>query len=467
MNEQLHQPTTATAGLDIRRSVIQRFADALFGYDFFISYAHADGRAYAVALARGLQEKGFDVFLDSEDYLPGDDWERIGAWALKRTHRLALVGTPGALESKPVKRELEIYTEAGKRVIPIDIAGCLRSLAPDHPTASLLQDSVLRLQETEQRRLVGPSDEVLSELDRTFEGERQQAKRARWIRWTAAGMFLLLLALAAMTYRAVSANNELSKTLAESERRRERAEIEEGRAWVERAAYHVGRNDYFAAQLMAARAIGFVGVGREQQGPEFANAHPLLLRPSLSEWHEATRTLSKCAGNSLPIFQIALPGGPQASVEALAFSPDGRLLASGGASEAIKLWEVATGREAKSLTGHRAWVSSISFSPDGKLLASGAGDKTIKLWEVATGRELRTFTGHQDALNSVAFSPDGKLLASGCREAFHGKDTTIKLWEVATGRELRSLNGHQSYVNSVAFSPDGRTLASGSDDHEV
>jgi parallel beta-helix repeat protein len=148
-------------------------------------------------------------------------------------------------------------------------------------------------------------------------------------------------------------------------------------------------------------------------------------------------------------------------VRSVAFSPDGRLLASGSYDNTIKLWEVASGREVRTLTGHTGDVTSVAFSPDGRLLASGSVDDTIKLWDVATGREVRTLSGHTSDVNSVAFSPDGRLLASG------SDDKTIKLWDVATGSLVRTLSGHTSDVNSVAFSPDGRLLASGSDDNTI
>src|SRR5262245_10201635 len=86
--------------------------------------------------------------------------------------------------------------------------------------------------------------------------------------------------------------------------------------------------------------------------------------------------------------------------------------------------------------GHQSSIETVAFSPDGKLIASGSIDRTIKLWDVATGRELRTLSGHSDHVNSVAFSPDGKSVASG------SWDRTIKLWDVATGRQLRTLSGH-------------------------
>ena len=152
-------------------------------------------------------------------------------------------------------------------------------------------------------------------------------------------------------------------------------------------------------------------------------------------------------------------GGHGSWVISVAFSPDGRTLASGSDDNSIKLWDAASGRELRTLTGHRKNVVSVAYSPDGKILASGSWDKSIKLWDPATGRELRSLTGHGESVSSVAFSPDGKTLVSGGR--------SIKLWSVATGRELRSLRGRIVGVSSVAFSPDGKTLASGNDDNSI
>jgi predicted NACHT family NTPase len=153
--------------------------------------------------------------------------------------------------------------------------------------------------------------------------------------------------------------------------------------------------------------------------------------------------------------------GPTGYVVSVAFSPDGRLLASGSSDKTIRLWEVATGSEVRTLTGHTDWVYSVAFSPDGRLLASGSGDRTIKLWEVTSGSLVRTLTGHTGGVTSVAFSPDGRLLASG------SGDRTIKLWEVTSGSLVRTLTGHTGGVTSVAFSPDGRLLASGSLDATI
>lgn len=153
--------------------------------------------------------------------------------------------------------------------------------------------------------------------------------------------------------------------------------------------------------------------------------------------------------------------GHSDSVWSVAFSPDGQLLASGSADSTIKLWQVNTGREIRTFTGHSFFVHSVAFSPNGQLLASGSADRTIKLWQVTTGEEIRTFIGHSEAVCSVAFNPKGQLLASG------SWDKTIKIWQISTGTEICTLCGHSNYVRSVAFSPDGQTIVSGSDDDTI
>ncbi|KAL9095987.1 MAG: hypothetical protein Q9163_006480, partial [Psora crenata] len=148
-------------------------------------------------------------------------------------------------------------------------------------------------------------------------------------------------------------------------------------------------------------------------------------------------------------------------VLAIAFSPDGKQIASGSSDKTIKLWDAIIGDLQKTLAGHSDWVCAIAFSPDGKQIASGSDDKTIKLWDATTGDLQKTLAGHSHWVRAIAFSPDGKQIASG------SNDKTIKLWDATTGDLQKTLAGYSHWVQAIAFSPDGKQIASGSDDKTI
>jgi hypothetical protein len=150
---------------------------------------------------------------------------------------------------------------------------------------------------------------------------------------------------------------------------------------------------------------------------------------------------------------------------ALAFDPDGKMLATGGSDGAIVVREFPSGKELRTLKGHTEAVRGLAFSPDGKKMLASAGgvDKTVRLWDVETGEELHLFSGHTERVLCVAISPDGKRIASGEHDT-----SIIKLWDVGSGMEERTLNGgFSSSVHALAFSPDGKWLASGGNDTTV
>jgi WD40 repeat protein/tRNA A-37 threonylcarbamoyl transferase component Bud32 len=172
----------------------------------------------------------------------------------------------------------------------------------------------------------------------------------------------------------------------------------------------------------------------------------------------------------LEIIEIRRFLGHRQPVNAVAVSPDGRLLLSGSNDKTARLWDLATGKEVRRFEGHPENILTVAFSPDGRraLTAGGGGlrkegkwqatDFSIRLWDVATGREIRRLLGHTKEVWSATFTPDGRGVLSG------SADTTVRLWDAETGQVRQTLRGHEAAVFSVACSRDGRSALSGGAD---
>ncbi len=151
----------------------------------------------------------------------------------------------------------------------------------------------------------------------------------------------------------------------------------------------------------------------------------------------------------------------------VAFSPDGSIIASGSVDHTVRIWDAQTGSELQILEGHTSMVSSVAFSPDGSKIVSAEDDsKTpVRIWDAVTGNQLNILRGHTGGAASVAFSADGSKIASG--SSTWDKIKTIHIWDAVTGNQLNILRGHTGGITSIAFSPDGSKIVSGSYDSTI
>jgi RNA polymerase sigma factor (sigma-70 family) len=206
------------------------------------------------------------------------------------------------------------------------------------------------------------------------------------------------------------------------------------------------------ARRFAAHDGGVAWVGLTADGKTLATFSPA--ERSVRLWD---------SGSGAALRQIGLGG---AGNNAVALSGDGKTLAAagftwskprGGVRPGLRLVDVAGGKRRFSLPGHRRMVCAVAFSPDGKTLASGGDDRSILLWDVAAGKQFHNLRGHEGAIGALAFSPDGQVLAS----AGNGPngDESLRLWDVATGKLLHRIRRGYCDTSSVAFSPDGRSVA--------